>query len=196
LIVFADLCSQPSLTQPLLSYTDVQQDCIDAKAAAVLCTGGPCKCKLRDGSGVMEEWLLKHVVPNIHARCGDENQVAKVLALPALWGCFEELDVDTQLNGGPKLAPCCIRDRAMQECQVIQQLEPDVNPVRKASTSVFVCCFQLLPQSLTSVLPLLLLLPCQKHARKLKKMGDDFACCFRRTLVRFMTHHFCCCAAF
>jgi len=150
-----DLRFQPSLTQPSLSYTDVRQDYIDAKVAAVLCTGGPCKYKLREGSGVTEEWLLQHVVPNIHARYGDENQVAKVFALPVLWACFEERDVETQVNGGPKHVPYYIRDRVMEAYLAIQQLEPDVNPVRKASTCMIIDCLQLLLHHLTSCLLLL-----------------------------------------
>ena len=44
-----------------------------------------CKCKLMGGSGVTEEFMLRHVVPNIHERSGEGNPVAKVLALPVLW---------------------------------------------------------------------------------------------------------------
>ena len=133
--VFAD---KPSLTQPFLPHTDVQQDYIDAKVAAVLCTGGPCKYKLREGSGVTDEWLLKHVAKNIHQRYGEGNPVAKVLALPLLWACFEGKD-ERQQTGGPNHVPYYIMDEVMKEYGVIRQLGEEVNPVRKASTCVFLC---------------------------------------------------------
>jgi hypothetical protein len=63
----------------------------DAKVAAALCIGGPCKYALKDNSGVTDEWLLEHVVPNTVARSKFHNNehVAQVLALPLLWASFD-----------------------------------------------------------------------------------------------------------
>ena len=103
----------------------------------------------------MEELLLMHVAPNIHARYGIEKQVAKVLALPLLWACFKERALEDGVIDDLQLAPCYVRDRVLCEYEVIRQLDEAVNPVRKAST-FFVC---LLPFITTmSNLMLLLLL--------------------------------------
>ena len=62
----------------------------DAKVAAALCIGGPCKYTLKEGSGVTEHWLGELVVPNILQSARFHRQVALVLALPILWACFDD----------------------------------------------------------------------------------------------------------
>jgi hypothetical protein len=64
-------------------YDDIELPFPDAKVAGKLCVGGPCKYAIKDGSGVTDDFLLQHVVPNICTRFPAE--VAKVLAKPLLW---------------------------------------------------------------------------------------------------------------
>lgn len=104
-------------------YIDVTLPFPDAKVAAVLCIGGPCKYTLKKGSGVTEDWLCQHVVPNILQSKRFHRQVAVVLALPILWACFDE---EMEAYMLPALRN---RIRAVYNC--IQQLGPHVNPVRK-----------------------------------------------------------------
>jgi hypothetical protein len=43
-------------------YIDMSLPYPDAKVCAVLYVGGPIKYALRNGSGIVENWLLQHVV--------------------------------------------------------------------------------------------------------------------------------------
>ena len=74
-------------------YIDVNLPYPDAKVAAALCMGGPCKYVLKNGSGITNNWLFEHVVPNIRQSEHFQDPVAAVLALPLLWACFS---VDAQ----------------------------------------------------------------------------------------------------
>ena len=62
----------------------------DAKVVAALCIGGPCKCALKQGSGVSMLWLCEHVVPHLVASAHMQDQVVIVLAKPILWACFDD----------------------------------------------------------------------------------------------------------
>lgn len=55
----------------------------NAKVAAALCVGGPCKYVfLKNGTaGITTNWLLEHVVPHIVQSQHIHQQVASVLAL-------------------------------------------------------------------------------------------------------------------
>ena len=57
-------------------YDDIELPFPDAKVAGKLCVGRPCKYVIKDGSGVTDDFLLQHVVPNICTRFPAE--VAKV----------------------------------------------------------------------------------------------------------------------
>ena len=61
----------------------------DAKVAGKLCLGGPIKYVLRlTNSGISDDWILEHVVPNIMRRF--PCQVGLVLGQALLWACFEQ----------------------------------------------------------------------------------------------------------
>ena len=64
-------------------YSDVALPFPDAKVAVILCIGGLCKYVLKENSGVVENFLLQHVVPNtcVHFSAN----VTKVLMKPLLW---------------------------------------------------------------------------------------------------------------
>jgi len=49
-------------------YTDPRLPATDAKVAAVLCRGGPCKYVLKRGCGISEDWILEYAVPKIALR--------------------------------------------------------------------------------------------------------------------------------
>ena len=46
-------------------YTDVNLPYIDAKVASVMCKGGAVAYIVNDASGISEEWILEHIVPNM-----------------------------------------------------------------------------------------------------------------------------------
>ena len=111
-------------------YIDPELMCIDAKVAAALCVGGPCKYKLVDGSGVSNQWLAANVVPHILLRFPqDESHIAQTLALPLLWACMEP----TMENN----VPVALRDRVRNAYNTIRQLPEGVNPVKKALLVVY-----------------------------------------------------------
>jgi len=69
------------------TYTDPHIPATDAKVAAVLCHGGPCKYILKRGSGISEDWILEYAVPKIALRfpCA----VALVLGKALIWAVFD-----------------------------------------------------------------------------------------------------------
>ncbi|KAI2507360.1 hypothetical protein MHU86_7080 [Fragilaria crotonensis] len=71
-------------------YIDVELPYPDAKVAAVLAVGGPMKYVVKNGSGILDNWLLSHVVPHLSRSVTLSQQVALVLAPPVLWAAFED----------------------------------------------------------------------------------------------------------
>ena len=71
-------------------YDDVELSWLDGKVAAALCGGGPCKYVLKGGSGVTEDFLLQHVVPNIASLY--PRKVALVLSKPLLWIAMTDVE--------------------------------------------------------------------------------------------------------
>ena len=57
------------------------------KVAASLYIGGPCKYVLVENCGLLDEWLLEYVVPNISLQY--PRAVELTLARPLLWASFE-----------------------------------------------------------------------------------------------------------
>jgi hypothetical protein len=104
-------------------YIDVNLPYPDAKVAAALCIGGPCKYALKNGSGITVNWLHEHVVPHIRQSEHIKEQVATVLALPLLWACFTP-DMQAYLPGE-------LRNRIRNAYETVRQLEPEENPVKK-----------------------------------------------------------------
>lgn len=66
------------------TYADTSLAYVDAKVAAALCKGGVIAYLVDPGSGITDEWILQHVVPNL-MRHGIELQVCKVLGRAMLW---------------------------------------------------------------------------------------------------------------
>ena len=68
-------------------YNNNQLPYVDAKVAAMLCPGGPCSYSIQESSPVTEDWILKHVVPNIAASSYGRT-LAKLLGKALLWTIF------------------------------------------------------------------------------------------------------------
>jgi hypothetical protein len=93
----------------------------DAKVAARLCIGGPCKYVVKEGSGITDTFLLEHVVPNVWICYPDD--VAKVLGKALLWFIFSP-DSSNYL-------PTPLQDCIENAYNGIGQLPPGENPVKK-----------------------------------------------------------------
>ncbi len=70
-------------------YIDIELPYPDAKVASVLAVGGPMKYVVKNGCGVLDNWLLTHVVPHLSRSVTLSQQVALVLAPPVLWAAFD-----------------------------------------------------------------------------------------------------------
>ena len=69
------------------TYIDLNLEWPDAKCAAALCVGG-CICyHLKEEAHLSEDWILKHVTPNIHRVLG--KKVALILGQALLWRIFD-----------------------------------------------------------------------------------------------------------
>ena len=66
---------------------------VDAKVAAKLCKGGAITYQHVDGSGITDDWILQHVVPNMRNHL--EREVCIVFGRALLWRIFFE-----QRHGG------------------------------------------------------------------------------------------------
>lgn len=98
----------------------------DAKVAAALCIGGPCKYELLEGSGITREWLRGIVVRNMHDKDGIHDAVADTLALPLLWAAMDD-DMEGKM-------PTDLRNQIRAAYNILQPnhaLGAGVNPVRK-----------------------------------------------------------------
>jgi hypothetical protein len=102
-------------------YIDVCLPYPDAKVAGKLCIGGPVKYVLRLNSGISDDWILEHVVPNIMRRF--PRQVGLVLGRALLWACFEQ--------GAAGTLPAMIFDRVHHAYGLIRQFAVGENPVIK-----------------------------------------------------------------
>jgi len=78
------------------TYTDPCIPAADAKVAAVLCCGGPCKYILKHGCVISRDWILEYTVPKI-ALCFP-HVVALVLGKALIWAVFDVLS-NTYLPG-------------------------------------------------------------------------------------------------
>ena len=102
-------------------YIDISLPYPDAKVCAILCVGGPIKYVLQEGSGIVENWLLQNVVPNILRSPRMNRQVAAVLAVPLLWAAFDP-DMEDSMPAG-------VRNRIRAAYENIRQLPAGENPV-------------------------------------------------------------------
>jgi hypothetical protein len=111
-------------------YTDIQLDWPDVNAASKLCVGGICVYKVKDGSGIADEWLAKEVAPAISESFGDK--VRQILAKPLLWACFDASTVD--------LVPSTIRQSVIAKFIRLESTIPDgVNPIDKVEVIASEC---------------------------------------------------------
>lgn len=70
------------------AYDDAELPYPDAKVASLLCVGGPCSYRIKEGSAITDAWILEHVVPRITALYGET--LAKLLGKALLWTIFSE----------------------------------------------------------------------------------------------------------
>ena len=71
----------------------------DAKVAAILCPGRPCKYKAAEGLGLSDPWLLENVMPAMAASDKIDNKVALTLSLPLLWASMNAATDDIMPAG-------------------------------------------------------------------------------------------------
>lgn len=102
-------------------YDDVELPFPDAKVAALLCLGGPCKYVVREDSGVTDEFILNYVTPHARTRVGD--RVAVILGKALLWYIFHPEAED--------YVPETIYRRVMDAYDAIRVLPENTNPVSK-----------------------------------------------------------------
>jgi hypothetical protein len=102
-------------------YDDVVVPFPDANVAGLLCVGGPCSYRVREGAyNVSDNWVRAHVVPNITAV--SDNDLALILGKAILWLCISELS---------SRVPAKILHRVRQSYDGIGQLDEGVHPVVK-----------------------------------------------------------------
>ena len=116
------------------TYCSTTSPFVDAKAASTLCTGGPVAYLVREESGITDEWLKDHVVPNMVA-AGLSSKVCVVLGRALLWKVAEQyLDTDAG-----HLIPASITDRVMSAFHDLgerNRLPVNVNPVNRVNLGV------------------------------------------------------------
>jgi hypothetical protein len=111
-------------------YTDTQLDWPDVNAASKLCVGGICVYKVKDGSGITDEWLAKEVAPAISESFGEA--VGTILAKPLLWACFDDSMVEQ--------VPPTIRHSVRAKFIRLETDIPDgVNPIDKVEVLASEC---------------------------------------------------------
>jgi hypothetical protein len=104
------------------AYLELELPWPDAKVASTVCIGGPCRYALKENSGVTDDWLLAHVVPNIFVKF--EAGIALTLARPLLWACMD--------NDRRHYVPSGIRNHVQNAYQNLPNHLPDnENPVKK-----------------------------------------------------------------
>lgn len=105
-------------------YIDVELPYPDAKVASILAVGGPMKYVVKNGSGIIDDWLLTHVVPNLSRSTTLSQQVALVLAPPVLWSAFED--------SMEEYIPVALKDRIRTAYNSLDnQLPEGQNPVQR-----------------------------------------------------------------
>ena len=111
------------------TYADTMLPWPDARVAVALCKGGAIHYKVKADSGITEDWILAHVVPNIMTLL--ERPVSLVLGRALLWRCFDEKE--------SIVVPDIIRNRvraAYNALGDVCQLTADENPIEKVSIIV------------------------------------------------------------
>ncbi len=106
------------------TYADTDIGWVDAKVASSLCKGGPIAYVIDPLSGVTDQWVLDHVVPNLSKKVPVE--VAKVLGGAVLFHAFDS----STKAAFPSHRKEHIRD-AYFDLGARNQLEVGVNPVKR-----------------------------------------------------------------
>jgi hypothetical protein len=106
-------------------YNDIELPFPDIKVAGLLCIGGPCKYKVKGNcTGITDNSILQHVVPNISNQLGPT--LAVILGTALLWYVFSP--------EGDQDVPAHLHERAMgayNQLPANQRAPVDENPVEK-----------------------------------------------------------------
>ena len=108
------------------TYIDSTLPYPDAKVAGELALGGPVKYVLKKGCGVSNDWITKHVCPDIYRVFGPK--VSQVLGLALLWAV---MDPELKLY-----LPDCLVDKVTEEYSSIMVLDEYVNPIQNISLNI------------------------------------------------------------
>jgi hypothetical protein len=101
-------------------YDDVELPYPDAKVAGLLCVGGACSYRIKEGANITDDWIRSHVVPRISSVY--DADLAVILGKAILWLCFSEYNMHV---------PEIIRNHVMQSYEAVRQLNEGENPVEK-----------------------------------------------------------------
>ena len=116
------------------TYTDTTIPFVNAKAGASLCRGGAIAYLTRTESGITDEWLLDHVVPNLQT-ADVPRQACIVLGCALMWKVVEAA---TKPDEGHNV-PSSIMGRAMVAFKDLgdrNHLPSGTNPIRRANLGV------------------------------------------------------------
>lgn len=102
-------------------YDDFELPFPDAKVTGCLCMGGPCKYKVREDSGITNNFILQYVTPNIRRRLGD--CVALILGAAILFYAYSP--------EGQEDVPPTILQRVCNAYNNIRILPVEVNTVSR-----------------------------------------------------------------
>ena len=113
-------------------YTDSTLPFLDAGVCADLCKGRPIHYKIRENSGITNEMLCQHMVPNI--RMNYCESILVVLGWELLWRIFNEKQ--------NKVVPKFIVNHAMTAYLELEnnKLAVGVDPVKKSTVDGVLSC--------------------------------------------------------
>jgi hypothetical protein len=72
------------------TYVDTTINYVDAKVAQALAKGGVCVYVVEEASGISDDWICDHVVPNMMAAQDIDRQVCVVFGRALLWRVFDK----------------------------------------------------------------------------------------------------------
>jgi len=78
-------------------YDDVELPFPDAKVASILCVGGPCSYRVKEGANnVTDAWIRENIVPRITVTY--DHDLAVILGKAILWLCYSDLSTRVPAN--------------------------------------------------------------------------------------------------
>ena len=109
-------------------YSDTTLPYPDAKVCAALCKGGPVHYKVRENSGISNQWILDFVVPNTRSQYCES--VSLVLGRALLWRIFDPEESEK--------VPASITNRVIQAYGELLNniLDDGINPIKKVALLV------------------------------------------------------------